>query len=214
MYIGKLDGVKQYEQKRYFLWPLRDVLDVWNGSVVNQSETYTERFAGKLAFSMFCNFIKMHKGYVFMRKFLVLHIYVRLVKLALLAIGLGHACIYRHIPSDPQSIAEFYSCNDSKAYMINLCYKCCAHGFTDKDFTRQSLESEPDGTSSEDCDSRIQFHQWKKNDGEYIAKVYIVINLERASELSQEKITSLKKQIYTKCQQNKEYKHMKAELKN
>ena len=40
VYIGKLDGVKQYEQKRYFLWPLRDILDILNGSgesVVNES---------------------------------------------------------------------------------------------------------------------------------------------------------------------------------
>ena len=55
IYIGKLDGTKQYEQKRYFLWPLRDILDILNGSgenVVNQSETYTERFAEKLTFSI------------------------------------------------------------------------------------------------------------------------------------------------------------------
>ena len=45
VYIGKVDGVKQYEQKRYFLWPLRDILDILNGSIANQSETYTERFA-------------------------------------------------------------------------------------------------------------------------------------------------------------------------
>ena len=65
VYIGKVDGVKQYEQKRHFLWPLRDILDILNGSVVNQSETYTEGFAGKLTFSMFYKFIKMHKEYVF-----------------------------------------------------------------------------------------------------------------------------------------------------
>ena len=51
VYIGKLDGVKKYEQKRYFLWPLRDILDILNGSgesVVNEGETYTKRFAEKL----------------------------------------------------------------------------------------------------------------------------------------------------------------------
>ena len=40
VHIGKLDGVKQYEQKRYFLWSLRDILDILNGSgenVVNES---------------------------------------------------------------------------------------------------------------------------------------------------------------------------------
>ena len=34
-------------------------------SVVNQGETYTKRFAEKLAFSMFYNFIRVHKEYVF-----------------------------------------------------------------------------------------------------------------------------------------------------
>ena len=47
IYIGKHDGVKKYEQKRYFLWPLRDVLDMLNGSEANENDTYAENFGEK-----------------------------------------------------------------------------------------------------------------------------------------------------------------------
>ena len=217
VYIGKLDGTKQYEQKRYFLWPLRDILDILNGSgenVVNQSETYTERFAEKLTFSMFYKFIKRRKEYVFHKN--IPH-YTCLCETCenavLLAKGLGHACKSQHVPSDPHSIVEFYSCNDSKACMMNLCDECSTHVLTEEDFTKNSTESDSDDASSEDCDSCIQFYQWKKNDVGYITKVHVVISVEQALALWQEKIISLKKHIYTKRQQYAECKRMKAELK-
>ena len=214
VYIGKVDGVKHYEQKRYFLWPLRDILDILNGSVVNQSETYTERFAEKLTFSMFYKFIKMHKEYVFHKN--IPH-YTCLCEVCentvLLAKGLGHACKSQHVPSDPHSIVKFYSCNDSGACMMNLCDECSTHGLTEEDFTKKSSESDSDDTSKEDCDSCIQFYQWKKNDAGYITKMHVVINIEQVLELWQEKITALKKHIFPKRQQYAECKRMKAELR-
>ena len=216
VYIGKLDGVKQYEQKRYFLWPLRDILDILNGSgesVVNESETYTKRFAEKLTFSLFYKFIRVHKEYVFHKN--IPH-YTCLCEdcenTVLLAKGLNHACKSGHIPSDPHSIVEFYSCNDSYACMMNSCDECGIHGLTEGDFTKQSSGSDLDDASSDHCDSCIQFYQWKKNNAGYITKMDVVINIEQALELWQEKITALKKHIYTKRQQYAECRRMKAEL--
>ena len=128
VYIGKVDGVKQYEQKRYFLWPLRDILDILNGSVANQSETYTERFAEKLTFSMFYKSIKMYNEYVFHKNIPQYTCLCEACENAvLLKKGFGHACKSRHVLSDPHSIVEFYSCNDSGACMVNLCDECSNH---------------------------------------------------------------------------------------
>ena len=63
---------------------------------------------------------------------------------------------------------------------------------------KEDLESESDDSSKDDCDSCIQFYQWKNNDAGFITKMHVVINIEQVLELWQEKITALNKHIYTK----------------
>ena len=37
VYIGKVDGERRYEQKRYLLWPMRDILKILNMSNAEES---------------------------------------------------------------------------------------------------------------------------------------------------------------------------------
>ena len=49
VYIGKVNGVKHFEQKRFLLWPLRDLVDILNGNSETEAaafgeETFSQKF--------------------------------------------------------------------------------------------------------------------------------------------------------------------------
>eukprot|EP00111_Clytia_hemisphaerica_P007688 TCONS_00022348-protein len=71
VYIGKVNGERQYKQKRYLQWTLREILDIVNGSSQVQQtveESFPARFNSKVVtFRMLYNFIKVHKEYKFQR---------------------------------------------------------------------------------------------------------------------------------------------------
>ena len=69
VYVGKANnGERQYLQKRYFLWSLREVLDVVNGNFLEDviTETYEKMFGKQ--FALFYRFVKKHKEYIYNRK--------------------------------------------------------------------------------------------------------------------------------------------------
>ena len=64
VYKGKVDGEKQYEQKRFLLWPLRDLHDSLNGKYeVANENSFVIKFDKKLPFGCFYDFIKANKEY-------------------------------------------------------------------------------------------------------------------------------------------------------
>ena len=63
VYICKINGSKQYVQKRYLLWTLRDTLSILN----NQEDGFCVHFEEDLSFSAFYHFIKCKKQFVFQR---------------------------------------------------------------------------------------------------------------------------------------------------
>jgi len=69
VYVGKKDGERQYCQKRYLLWNLRDLLNILNGNEVAGSTAGVETFFGKfekpLSFSLLYNFVRNHKQFVY-----------------------------------------------------------------------------------------------------------------------------------------------------
>ena len=48
IYVGKVNGVKKYEQKRYLLWNLRDLHDIANGDTETVKESFVSCFNRKL----------------------------------------------------------------------------------------------------------------------------------------------------------------------
>jgi len=67
-FTKKVNGEKIHVQKRYLLWPLRDVLEMLNGSELASGEGFKDRFVKKLSFSLFYKFIKARKQYIFNNK--------------------------------------------------------------------------------------------------------------------------------------------------
>ena len=64
VYIGKTNGSRVYEQKRYFLWPIRDILEKLNGNSLSEESTFVSIFDTELSFSLFYRFLKMDKQYI------------------------------------------------------------------------------------------------------------------------------------------------------
>ena len=60
-YIGDINGAKQYAQKLYLHWSLRDALDIIN----NQEEGLHVHFGENLSFRLFYHFMKRKKQFVF-----------------------------------------------------------------------------------------------------------------------------------------------------
>ena len=57
-------GKREYKQKRYLLWKLRDLLEIINGSKIITNEnfpSFTEAFEHELSFHQIFNFLKIHK---------------------------------------------------------------------------------------------------------------------------------------------------------
>ena len=156
----------------------------------------------------------MHKEYIFNKK--IPH-YTCLCEVCenvvLMSKGMGHACKTKTIPTDPHTIVEYYSCNESRNCMMGFCNGCCYHGLTESDFSISESESGSDTDVGIDSTPRVKFLQWKKNETGYLTKMEIELEIDDALEMWQEKVITLKKHIYTKRQQQAEFKRLKEEIK-
>ena len=160
---GKGDHFTKKNEKRYLLWPLRDVLEMLNGSELASGEGFKDRFAKKLSFSLFYKFIKARKQYIFNNK---IPQYTCLCEVCentvLLAKGLNQACKLS-IPVDPHSIVEEYSCSsDSKTCMMSLCEDCKPHGLVYEDFDIENLTDSNESDGELDDGVSCTYFQWKK----------------------------------------------------
>ena len=68
VYIGKTNGSRVYEQKRYLLWSIRDILEILKGNSLSEESTFVSTFDTELSFSLFYRFEKMHKQYIYNSK--------------------------------------------------------------------------------------------------------------------------------------------------
>ena len=53
VYIGKANHSRVYEQNRYLLWPIRDILEIFNGNSLNEESAFVSAFDNELPFSLF-----------------------------------------------------------------------------------------------------------------------------------------------------------------
>ena len=54
------------KQKRYLLWPMRDILSILNMS--DAEESYVQAFEEELSFRMFHRFLNEHKQYIYNKR--------------------------------------------------------------------------------------------------------------------------------------------------
>ena len=57
-----------YEQKRYLLWQIRDILETLNRNRLSKESKFVSTFDTKLPFSLFYLSLKMHKHNIFNNK--------------------------------------------------------------------------------------------------------------------------------------------------
>ena len=108
VYIGKTNGSRVYEQKRYLLWPIRDILEILNGNSLSEESTFVSTFDTELSFSLFYRFLKMQNSKIPHNSSLC----QICENASLLGKGLDNRSKRVQIPTDPRGIAERYSYDD------------------------------------------------------------------------------------------------------
>ena len=126
VYIGKVDGEKRCQQKRYLLWHLRDIRNIFN--ISDAEESSAQAFDDTLSFRMFHRFLNERKQYIYNKRIP------------------QNTCLYEicentssfsrkiaraspsNIPTDGHTIAEHYSCDsDAVECMLGQCDECNDH---------------------------------------------------------------------------------------
>ena len=142
-YKGRAQGRSLFEQKRYLLWPLKDLHETLNGRYEPDDEnSYLAKFGKELPFRLFYQFIRENKEYVYNEEMPHFSCLCEVCENgALLAKGLERECQAQKIPTNPHSIVEQYSCNSSSEdCMIGDCEDCPSHGLSLEDFKKGEQE--------------------------------------------------------------------------
>ena len=125
VYVGKINGERNYLPRQYLLWTLQDLLDIANGSSeslsLQNSQSFVSTFSEKLVFFQLYDFIKSHKQFVYNKNIPHSSCLCDICEnVAMLAKGLNHSKRSEHIPETPHVIVEKYSCfAEQKACMYN-----------------------------------------------------------------------------------------------
>ena len=140
VYIGKVDGERRYEQKRYLLWPMRDILKILNMS--NAEESQAQTFDHKLSFRMLHPFLNEHKQYIYNKRIPHSTCFCEICEnTVLLSKGIARA-FPSNITTNPHTIAEHYSCDsDAAECMLGQCDECNDHGLKPEDFEKTLSKS-------------------------------------------------------------------------
>ena len=136
VYIGKENGEKQYVQKRYLLWPLKDIVETANNNLLNigMIETFKDHFGKKIPFSQLYNFIRSHKEYVYNKNIPLGSCLCDICEnLCLLVNGINKMIKDKDmiLPSNPHDLVETFCCDTaSKDCMLSTCPNCTESGLS------------------------------------------------------------------------------------
>ena len=123
------------------------------------------------------------------------------------------------LPTTAKDIVEKYSCNANQAeYMTEACPNCPkvelpynlknqAENYEESDDADNSDDEEED-----DGNRDITYYMWTTIDSK-VQKVASEVAIDEIQSLLEEKIDELKKHIYVKCEQQREYNRLKHALK-
>ena len=205
-YTKKVNGGKIHVQKRYLLWPLRDILDMLNGSNISVSDSFKDMFEKELSFTLFYKFIKARNQYIFNCKIYQNTCLCQTCENAfLLTRGLNQAC-KKSITCDPHAIVEEYYCNSNeKDCLLSICEECKSHGLQHNNFSKRNDETdENDGDLSSSSDSDgddeavCKYYQWKRGADGHLTKIRIETEISESLTLWQTTIKIMKAHIHTK----------------
>ena len=224
VYVGKREGKRQYIQKRYLLWKLRDLFDIINGSDLLNSDddadvcndSFPSAFNKELSFSLMYSFLKKCKQYVF-NKHIPHHTCLCEIceNASLLAKGLNKS-IKAGLPTNAHEIVEANSCDSASSMcMLGLCVLCSDPA----DVSLNSKRSCCSDSSSDDCSSdsesetskSVTFFKWGKDNG-HVSKMSMSLDVEDANELWKQEVSKLKGHIHRKRKQVASYESDKRNL--
>ena len=102
------------------------------------------------------------------------------------------------------------SCSDQRACMFNECSECkdgkLCELAADDNWSSSNSDSDSDGKANE-----VSFYKWETPD-KHAAKVRITLPFDEAIDIFKASVTVLKKDIYSKRVQNREYNRIKESL--
>ena len=163
VYIGKKDRKRQYCQKRYLLWNLRDLLNILNGNEVAGSTTGVETFVGRfekpLSFSLLYNFIRNHKQFIYNQNIPQGSCLCEVCENScLLAKGINK-CAKADLPTNPHDIVEENCCDfTNDDCILGSCQNCSIpkkfneiDGETSSNDNTDSSDGETDGDQVTYC---------------------------------------------------------------
>ena len=154
VYVGKKDGVKVYEQKRYLLWKIRDLHEIANGgSVIEEAggDSFSNAFGRPLKFALLY-VLKLHKEYVFNEDIPQWSCLCELCEnVTLLATGVNKV-LKDKLPTSPHNIVEKFSCSSTRHSMYDACCEICSSIDINIPDNMEIIESQNEGSNENDDD--------------------------------------------------------------
>ena len=197
-YMGKKDGESVYKQKRYLLWTLGEIVDIFNGMSAGESGDgcFPVKFGKKVTFRQVYCFVKQHPEFVFNKNIphssCLCEICENVVYLAKSLSQNGN-----ELPTNPHDLLEKFSCDSSnrKCMYTNECDICSVAVNVD-DFKRSDERS---------------FYKWEKVNGK-VVKSSVILSHHNLVDTFNAEVKILKKHIFIKRNQNAFYNYLKENL--
>ena len=226
VYVGKKDGVKVYEQKRYLLWKIRDLHEIANGgSVIEEAggDSFSNAFGRPLKFALLYDVLKLHKEYVFNRDIPQWFCLCELCEnVTLLATGVKKV-LKDKFPTSPHDIVEKFSCSSTRHCMYDACCEICSSIDINIPDNMEIIGSQNEGSTDNDDDyhddqsdqpkKSVRFYKWDKSDEGKITKISRNLSVTDAIESLKQQIAVLKRHLFTKHTQASTYNEVKNNLK-
>ena len=204
VYVGKVNGKKEYIQKRYLLWTLRDTVGILN----NHEDGFQVSFEEDLSFGIFYRFIKSKKQFIYQRDIPDTSCLCEVCENSAMMAKAIKKWKKDH-PTNAHDIIETYSCdsNDPKC-MNNVCETCQPS----KVYGSWHVESSSSNESeTDDTPDSVSFTMWSREDKK-IKKITKCLGQDEFDGEWERKVIELKEHIHRKRIQAAAYNQCKTGL--
>ena len=216
IYIGRINGESQYMQKKYLLWPLREIVSIAN-SQERVDESFESKFDKILTFSQLYNFLKGHKEYVYNINIPHASCLCEICEnSSLVAKGLNklRRKLKTRLPTNPHNLVETFGCDSNEsACMLEKCSSCQSSKIIDQlisgdeDVDEDSSEPDSPVCDAEPEGGNVAFYRWQTVDKK-ITKSKIEVSFKDAIEMLKDELVVLKEHIHIKRRQVSAYQDM------
>ena len=221
VYIGKVNGEKQFIQKRYLQWTIRELLGIINGKVqqVEESSTFPNSFDKELTFRQLRDFLKKRKQYKFIKETPHESCTCEIcenITLFSAAINRKIKDVDSKIPISVKELVGEYSCDVTNLdCMKNRCPDCPQPSIIspdecDEENTGNSAPSSPSESSDGEV-SELKYYQWLTVDGK-ASKALVSTPLNGVEDKFKSKLNELKLHILVRNEQYKVYNQLKNDM--